>query len=248
MKKLLAVFLVLALVLTVSACGKDEEKTPESKPTPPSSSAPSSDTDSSEPEDLGPQVGDTLYVPEAVVNIKTCPAFYVDYVQTTYGEEYAFALATEYKKGVRTLYMRDKTVGDEWVFVADGEKTLEAYGRTDYEAPFTLEYSGDYAAEEAADFRASYEHILLELERFMNPAEKGYSFIKMEDGYTDYGACYVYNQITNGTADGYVYIDKSTGIMVKSRSHKKGDHDMEVLDYTFQKGQLPEFSSCDEAL
>lgn len=243
MKKFFAVLLALALVFSLSACGKDKDKAPESKPTPPSSSSSpsSSETEPDETEDLGPQVGDTLYAPEASVNINYCPAFYVDYLQTTYGESYAFAIATEYKKGVRTLYMRDKTVGDEWVFVADGEKTLEAYSRETLEGSFIPVYSGEYAAEECADIRNSYEHILLELERFMNPAEKGYSFVKMNDGYTDFGAAYVYNQFTNGTADGLVYIDKSTGIMVKSKSHKEGDHDMEVLDYTFQKGQLPEF-------
>lgn len=240
MKRIIAALLVALMLIGLAACGKEEA--PESSAPAPSSSAPvSSEETPSEPEDLGPQVGDTLYAPEASVNINSCSAFYVDYLQTTYGVDYAFAIATEYKKGVRTLYMRDKTVGDEWVFVADGEKTLEVYGRQDFEAPFVLEYSGEYAAEEVADYRASYENILTELERFMNPAEKGYSFIKMEDSYTDFGACYVYNQITNGTADGYVYIDQSTGIMVKSKSHKKGDHEMKVLDYTFQKGQLPEY-------
>lgn len=239
MKRIVALMMAVIFALGLTACGKEEPPSPPSSvPDAPSSSETVS---SAEPEELGPQVGDLLYAPEATVSIEYCSAFYVDYVQTTYGVDYAFAIATEYKKGVRTLYVRDKTVGDEWVYVSDKDKTLEVYGRVSFDKAFVLEYSGDYSADEATDYRNSYEHLLLELERFMNPAEKGYSFIKMEDGYTDFGPCYVYNQITDGTADGIVYVDQSTGIMVKSRSHKKGDHTMEVLDYTFRKGQMPEY-------
>lgn len=248
MKKIICLSLALCLILTLTACGAAESSSKkgssDKKTSSTASASEKEENTESKPEeevDNSPKVGDLLTEPEATVDFDTCPAFYVDYLQTTAGTDYNFILATEQKGDTRTLYLSDKTVGDEHIYVLSAGK-ISYYYRETADADFTAGFSGDAASDEGKEYMETYEISLLQIKRFLNPAEEGYSFVKMQDTSTKFGPCFVYNQITDKTADGYVLIDKDAGIMVSSESHKKGDHTMTVQDFSFKTGMIPHVS------
>ena len=231
-KRVISLFLILAMTVTVCACGKKEEKKDEDTVI--------EDTFVEDTVDKDVQVGDSLGVPEKVMELDE---FYVrimfpgekEYEFSTYN--FTMVNTDDAEESVMYLAEGEDLIYSEVITTEDRKGNITQYYKDQFMNEFMMvPYETEAEAEQAV-----VEMLQCAMTVGWCCAEnEDVKYVKCEDANdSNFGEVWVYDRVISGEKYSRIYVDKDTGLWIKEEMD--GETVFEVTKFSQTDINIPDY-------